>query len=67
MFLRTVQSVSSLSPARLLSAHGPTVEGRMVTSLMEAMARIPFLPAWLPGADVDLEAALDAHGARAGH
>ncbi|MCJ1681496.1 MBL fold metallo-hydrolase [Streptomyces sp. APSN-46.1] len=64
-FLRTVRAVSSLSPARLLSAHGPTVEGRMVTSLMEAMARIPFLPAWLPGADIDLEAALDAHGAQA--
>ncbi|MFG2231000.1 MBL fold metallo-hydrolase [Streptomyces sp. NPDC048723] len=64
-FLRTVHAVSSLSPARVLSAHGPTVEGRIVTSLMEAMARIPFLPAWLPGADVDLEAALDAYGAQA--
>ncbi|MCX5199583.1 MBL fold metallo-hydrolase [Streptomyces sp. NBC_00249] len=61
-FHRTVQGVASLSAARLLSAHGPTVEGRMVTSLMEAMARIPSLPAWLPGADIDLEAALDAHG-----
>ncbi|MEU4733289.1 MBL fold metallo-hydrolase [Streptomyces sp. NPDC023588] len=64
-FQRTVRTMSSLSPARLLSAHGPTVEGRTVTSLMEAMARIPFLPTWLPGADTDLEAALDAHGARA--
>ncbi|MEW2138082.1 hypothetical protein AB0892_16025 [Streptomyces sp. NPDC005409] len=41
------------------------MEGRTVTSLMEAMARIPYLPAWLPGADTDLEAALDAHDARA--
>jgi flavorubredoxin len=62
-FHRTVHSVSSLSPARLLSAHGPTVEGGMIASLMEAMARIPTLPPWLPGADIDLEAALDAHQA----
>ncbi|MFD6179939.1 MBL fold metallo-hydrolase [Streptomyces goshikiensis] len=59
-FHRSVQALASLSPARLLSAHGPTVQGPAVESLMDAMARIPFLPAWLPGADVDLEAALDA-------
>ncbi|MGI5450689.1 MBL fold metallo-hydrolase [Streptomyces sp. CA-243310] len=62
-FQRVVRSVSSLSAARLLSAHGPMVEGRTVTALMDAMARIPFLPSWLPGADIDLEAALDAHDA----
>ncbi|MEU0247452.1 MBL fold metallo-hydrolase [Streptomyces sp. NPDC006235] len=62
-FHRTVRGVSSLSAARLLSAHGPTVEGAMVDALMEAMSRIPSLPQWLPGADIDLEAVLDAHGA----
>ncbi|MET9439388.1 MBL fold metallo-hydrolase [Streptomyces sp. NPDC006610] len=61
-FDRNVRAVSALSAARLLSAHGPTVEGSMVDALMQAMSRIPRLPAWLPGADVDLEAVLDAHG-----
>jgi len=60
-FDRNMRNVSCLSAARLLSAHGPTVEGPMVDALMEAMSRIPGLPAWLPGADVDLEAVLDAH------
>ncbi|WP_322870449.1 oxygen-binding di-iron domain-containing protein [Streptomyces goshikiensis] len=59
-FHRSVQALASLAPARLLSAHGPAVVGPAVESLMDAMARIPFLPAWLPGADIDLEAALDA-------
>ncbi|AIR96181.1 putative thiopeptide-lantipeptide biosynthesis related protein [Streptomyces glaucescens] len=63
-FGRNLRNASSLSAARLLSAHGPTVEGPMVDTLMEAMSRIPGLPQWLPGADVDLEAALDAHRVR---
>ncbi|WP_449345283.1 hypothetical protein [Streptomyces narbonensis] len=60
-FLRPVRELAALRPARLLSAHGPTVREDGVPRLFEAMARIPSLPAWLPGADLDLEAALDAH------
>ncbi|WP_329624340.1 MBL fold metallo-hydrolase [Streptomyces sp. NBC_01255] len=60
-FLRPVHELAALRPARLLSAHGPTVREGAVPRLFEAMARIPSLPAWLPGADLDLEAALDAH------
>lgn len=62
-FQETVRTLAALRPARLLSGHGPTVEGKRVDSLFTAMARIPELPAWLPGADLDLEAALDAHEA----
>ncbi|MFD3660560.1 hypothetical protein ACFWVF_08140 [Streptomyces sp. NPDC058659] len=60
-FLRPVRELAALRPARLLSAHGPTVREEAVPRLFEAMARIPSLPARLPGADLDLEAALDAH------
>ncbi|MFJ7129891.1 MBL fold metallo-hydrolase [Streptomyces sp. NPDC098101] len=60
-FLRPVRELAALRPVRLLSAHGPTVRGDAVPRLFDAMARIPALPAWLPGADLDLEAALDAH------
>ncbi|MEY9214937.1 MBL fold metallo-hydrolase [Thermobifida halotolerans] len=59
-FLRVLAEVRDLRAARLLSAHGPAVEGR-VDALVDAMAEIPSLPQWLPGADLDLEAALDAH------
>ncbi|MFF0557219.1 MBL fold metallo-hydrolase [Streptomyces sp. NPDC004266] len=65
-FLRPVRELAALRPARLLSAHGPTVEESAVPRLFEAMARIPSLPAWLPDADLDLEAALDAHESSAG-
>lgn len=65
-FLRPVRELAALRPARLLSAHGPTVREDSVPRLFEAMARIPSLPAWLPGADLDLEAALDAHASSAG-
>ncbi|MEU7074510.1 MBL fold metallo-hydrolase [Streptomyces narbonensis] len=60
-FLRPVRELAALRPARLLSAHGPTVREDAVPRLFEAMTRIPSLPAWLPGADLDLEAALDSH------
>ncbi|MBD0712164.1 MULTISPECIES: MBL fold metallo-hydrolase [unclassified Streptomyces] len=59
-FLRPVRELAALRPAKLLSAHGPTVREDAVPRLFEAMARIPSLPAWLPGADLDLESALDA-------
>ncbi|MFE3073388.1 MBL fold metallo-hydrolase [Streptomyces sp. NPDC059247] len=65
-FLRPVRELAGLRPAKLLSAHGPTVRGDAVPRLFEAMARIPSLPAWLPGADLDLEAALDAVESPAG-
>ncbi|MEI7030257.1 MBL fold metallo-hydrolase [Streptomyces pratensis] len=64
-FADSVGALHRLNPARLLSAHGPTVRGKAVDRLFGAMARIPALPAWLPGADLDLEAALDAHEATA--
>ncbi|ALC26376.1 MBL fold metallo-hydrolase [Streptomyces bacillaris] len=64
-FTASVRELARLRPERLLSAHGPTVRGRAVEPLFTAMARIPTLPAWLPGADLDLEAALDAHEAAA--
>ncbi|MFE0641454.1 MBL fold metallo-hydrolase [Streptomyces sp. NPDC058877] len=60
-FIRPVRELAALRPARLLSAHGPTVREDAVPRLFEAMTRIPSLPAWLPDADLDLEAALDAH------
>ncbi|MFE5911381.1 MBL fold metallo-hydrolase [Streptomyces wedmorensis] len=60
-FVRPVRELAALRPARLLSAHGPTVREDAVPLLFDAMARIPALPAWLPDADLDLEAALDAH------
>lgn len=66
-FARTVAGLAALRPARLLSAHGPTAEGRAVEALFDAMGRIPTLPAWLPGADLDLEAALEAHEATTTH
>ncbi|MFE7481057.1 MBL fold metallo-hydrolase [Streptomyces sp. NPDC057552] len=65
-FTASVRELARLRPERLLSAHGPTVRGRAVEPLFTAMARIPTLPAWLPGADLDLEAALDTHEAAAG-
>ncbi|MFZ4301427.1 MBL fold metallo-hydrolase [Streptomyces cinereoruber] len=65
-FLRPVRGLAALNPARLLSAHGPTVRADAVPRLFDAMARIPSLPAWLPGADLDLEAALDAQESLAG-
>ncbi|MEX0169330.1 MBL fold metallo-hydrolase [Streptomyces sp. LMG1-1-1.1] len=65
-FVRPVRDLAALRPARLLSAHGPTVRADAVPRLFEAMARIPSLPAWLPGADLDLGAALDAHEPPAG-
>ncbi|MER5708065.1 MBL fold metallo-hydrolase [Streptomyces sp. NPDC002122] len=65
-FLRPVRALAALRPARLLSAHGPTVREDAVPRLFEAIARIPSLPAWLPGADLDLEAALDAHASPTG-
>lgn len=65
-FVRPVRELAALRPARLLSAHGPTVREDAVPRLFEAMARIPSLPAWLPDADLDLEAALDAHEAPTG-
>ncbi|MCT2594723.1 MBL fold metallo-hydrolase [Streptomyces sp. N2-109] len=66
-FGQAVRTLAGLSPARLLSAHGPTVDqaGGRIDALFAAMARIPGLPSWLPGADLDLEAALDAHEAAA--
>ncbi|KAB2591201.1 MBL fold metallo-hydrolase [Streptomyces arboris] len=64
-FTASVSHLARLRPERLLSAHGPTVRGRAVERLFTAMTRIPALPAWLPGADLDLEAALDAHEAAA--
>ncbi|MEU4063000.1 flavodoxin [Streptomyces wedmorensis] len=60
-FVRPVREPAALRPARLLSAHGPTVRGDSMPRLFDAMARIPALPAWLPDADLDLEAALDSH------
>ncbi|MER5310474.1 MBL fold metallo-hydrolase [Streptomyces sp. NPDC002773] len=65
-FLRPVRELAALRPTRLLSAHGPTVREDAVLRLFRAMARIPSLPAWLPGADLDLEAALDAVESPAG-
>ncbi|MFB6842079.1 MBL fold metallo-hydrolase [Streptomyces sp. NPDC056361] len=65
-FVRCVRELAALRPARLLSAHGPTVREDAVPRLFDAMARIPSLPAWLPDADLDLDAALDAHESPAG-
>lgn len=62
-FVPCVQALAALRPERLLSAHGPTVRGQAVSRLFAAMARIPALPAWLPDADLDVDAALDAHEA----
>ncbi|MER8182940.1 MBL fold metallo-hydrolase [Kitasatospora sp. NPDC094015] len=61
-FRRGLAKIAGLRPARLLSAHGPTVEGR-VDDLFAAMSEIPSLPAWLADADLDLDAALVAHEA----
>ncbi|MEU3688862.1 hypothetical protein [Streptomyces narbonensis] len=60
-FLGSVREPAALRPAWLLSTHGPTVREDAVPRLFEAIARIPSPPAWLPGADLDLEAELDAH------
>ncbi|WP_432249536.1 MBL fold metallo-hydrolase [Streptomyces sanyensis] len=65
-FAARLRPLAGLRPERLLSAHGPTVRGAAVERLFEAMVRIPALPAWLPEADLDLEAALDAHEAAGG-
>ena len=61
-FRRLTDELRNLRPTRLLSSHAPTVEGDL-SPVFEAMARIPDLPSWLPGAD--LEQALDAHEAAA--
>ena len=49
---RAVDLVRRLAPARLLSSHGATVTTQL-SRLLNAMNRIPALPAWLPGSDLD--------------
>ncbi len=63
-FRPALSRLAGLNPARLLSSHGPTVEGRL-DDLFAAMSAIPSLPAWLADADLDLDAALAAHEAAA--
>jgi flavorubredoxin len=64
-FAQTVRELRALDPERLLSSHGPVVTDR-VPVLLDAMAELPRLPAWLPASDLDVDAALAAHDALAG-
>jgi flavorubredoxin len=52
-----LHQIRALGPDRILSSHGPAVEGR-VDRLLDAMAEIPTLPMVLPPEEIDPEAVL---------
>ncbi|EWM17154.1 MULTISPECIES: MBL fold metallo-hydrolase [unclassified Kutzneria] len=52
-----LHQIRALGPDRILSSHGPAVEGR-VDRLLDAMAEIPTLPMVLPPDQLDPEAVL---------
>jgi flavorubredoxin len=52
-----LHQIQALGADRILSSHGPAVEGR-VDRLLDAMAQIPSLPLVLPPEEIDPEAVL---------
>ncbi|MBP2328753.1 flavorubredoxin [Kibdelosporangium banguiense] len=59
---RSLDSIRSLSPEVVLSAHSPTARGR-TGELIETVLAVPSMDPWLPDEDIEVEAALTRYEA----